>query len=234
MASNAEFSNRTKDSLPTHKNRPPRTPNSDPPLNSPKSQASTALSYTDGNQKTPTQTSGKRKIDEENHPIPPPPSQSFITPKKSLGYNPSTRPQLDPLILVQETDHVMQDPFVPPPNGHSQSINWADDVSFYTRLNKILDLLKDLHSELDAARNDQTLPSITEDEEIDEQLVKLAAILPSYTSNSMVTPVMRGISNLQELVGQMSARLQKMEAANMPPPDKSLKGSLHTTHQETF
>jgi hypothetical protein len=229
MVLNAESSNiqNVLNTLP-NKRKPPNISNSLP--STPKTQQSPTLSYADASQKTPTQIIGKRTHSERSpvdhrrtH------SPGFKSPRIASGYEiRPLRPQLEPLILApasQEPDHVMQDsPF----NNPSQSPDWSEEHRYYTRLNKIQNLLKDLLSELDGASNDNYLGSIIEDEETDVYLNKLAAILPSYTSNSMISPVIQGISNIQDLMGQFTKRLQRLEESTVPPViNKSLSGSIH-------
>jgi hypothetical protein len=72
---------------------------------------------------------------------------------------------------------------------------------------------------------------VLEDTDIDEQLIKLSAVLPSYTANSHITPVIRGLSDLQKLVGQIAEKLDKQEhQLAHTPADKSLSGSVHAAH----
>ena len=200
--------------------------------------SSQALSYSNELLKTPTQTTGKRKLDAQTtgkrklddcnqatpHRSRNPPFQT--TP--GIPTPPSPRPHVEPLVLVpdsQFSDHVMEDPFTSA--SHSQDLDWSDEL-FYSRVNKIQSLLKDLHVELDCARNEQNLALVLEDEDVEEQLIKLSAILPSYTSNSMVTPVMKGPTSPQEMMGQLSDRLVKLETTNLPThQNKTLAGSIH-------
>jgi hypothetical protein len=151
-----------------------------------------------------------------------------------LSLPPPNQPPLEPLVFSstsQDADHVMHDPFGQPFNGQSQELDWSDDDHYYTRLNRIQVLLRDLHTELDTARNEQSIALILEDEDVEEQLIKLAAILPSFTSNSMVTPVMKGLSNLQEMMGKLTERITKMESPHSltPSADKALSGSIHAS-----
>ena len=234
MASNHELSNLINNSqYAPEKQKPPNIPllSPTPPL----SQSSITLSYTDATQKTPTQATGKRKhVDGNNTPRRPAPSQAFITPPKNArsppSPSPSSRPEIAPLAFSRDSDHVMNDPFqsVSPFNAQGQILDWSDDNHFYTRLSKVQGLLKELHTELDHARNEQTLTRITEDEDIEELLIGLSAILPSFTTNSAITPVMTNISNIQDALGLISDRLQKLESNKTPTThNKDLSGSVH-------
>jgi hypothetical protein len=102
---------------------------------------------------------------------------------------PTSRVQLEPLSLPaasQDSDQTMEDPFVAPFGNPiaPQAFNWSDEDQYYTRLNKIQDLLRSLNEELDKARSEDCLNSIIEDEETEGYLVKIAGLLPSYTTNS--------------------------------------------------
>ena len=235
MASNHELSNLINTSQSAPKN--PKPPNI--PLLSPTppslSQSSIALSYTDASQKTPTQATGKRKhADGNNTPRQPTPSQAFITPPKNAGSppspSPSSRPEIILIAFSRDPDHVMNDPFqaISAFNTQNQILDWLDDNHYYTRLNKIQGLLRELHAELDLAQNEQTLTKITEDEDIEELLIGLSAILPSFTTNSAITPVMTNISSIQDTLSLISDRLQKMESIKSPTTySNDLSGSVH-------
>ena len=194
---------------------------------------SPTLSYAESAQavKTPTQ-SRKRSLPDDpsttvRRQVPAPPHRSDVyTP------TPSKHIPLPPIQLFANhhaPDHVMQDPF----NQSQGPIDWADDVNkdnFYDRVNKVHTLLRELHQELDNAQRDDSLQGVLEDEDIDEQLIKLSAILPSYTSNSHITPVMKSISDLQKAIAQVSDRLDKSEAQlTLNSKNKSLSGSIHAT-----
>ena len=236
MESNAELSNlKNVSKLPPNKIKPPDIlPLRDYETYTPKSHSSRTTVYTNVHPglKTPTQTTGKRKHDDSIHAVHrAPPTQPFQSPP-NIPTPTTLRPHIDPLILApasQDSDHVMNDPFASSPVN--QATDWPDDEHFFTRSNRIQSLLSDLHMELDCARNEQTLAAILEDEEVEEQLIKLSAILPSYTSNSMVTPVMKGLTNLQVMMGHLSDRLSKLESTSPPTPiNKTLSGSIHAAH----
>ena len=179
---------------------------------------SPTLSYAESAQavKTPTQSCKRSLPDDPSSTVR---CQVLVpphTPARSEIYTPtpSKHIPLPPIQLFTNhhtPDHVMQDPF-----SQSQGpIDWADNVNednFYDRVNKIHTLLRELHQELDNMQRDDSLQGVLEDKDIDEQLIKLSAILPSYTSNLHITPVMKSISDLQKAIAQVSDRLDKSEA----------------------
>ena len=123
----------------------------------------------------------------------------------------------------------MQDPFSQSQGPIDQADNVNED-NFYDQVNKIHTLLRELHQELDNMWRDDSLQGVLEDEDIDEQLIKLSAILPSYTLNSHITPVMKSISDLQKAIAQVSDRLDKSKAQlTQNSKNKSLSGSIHAT-----
>ena len=227
MASNAELSNIHNSPTPVPKKRkPPNIPSSLP--TTPKLQSQSTLPYADADQQTPKQTAGKKRSLEDSVSEAQPPRRPPVF-QSPPNHNSSRHPPLhltEPTVLVpasQDSDHMMQDPFYSP---SSQSTDWSEEEQYYTRLNRIQDLLKNLHTEIIIARKEEVLDFIMEDEETDDLLTKLANILPSYTTNSHITPIMKGIANLQEMMGLLN---QKIQDVNSPAaqPDKSLQGSIH-------
>ena len=246
MASHKEPSNIQKSLIPPPKK--PKPPNiASPHPMTPKTQSST-LSYTDGADQTTPTNLGKRSRGKDisytadavqRKPSPP----HLKTPTRKLSSNQATpRPQLDSLALfppaAHDTDQVMCDPFLPLSGNPTQTseVDWTDEEQYYTRLNKIQNLLKTLHEELEKARNEDSLASIIEDEETEEYLIKLTSILPSFTTNSHISPVMKGISELQSMMDQIKKQIQHSTSnmASAPPQtDKSLQGSLHAAPNST-
>ena len=233
MAPNKEFSNIQKAHIPPQKkHKPPNIPSPHPIT--PKTQYST-LSYTDGpgdDQTTPTNL-GKRRNSGDTEAVQRKPSPPHLkTPTRPSDSTKSTpHPQLDPLTLFaasQDPDQVMQDPFISPFGNPTQSIDWSEEDQYYTRLNKVQNLLKALHEELEKARNEDILTSIIEDEETEEYLVKLTGILPSFTTNSHISPVLKGITDLQTMMEQIKQQIHN-NASNgaSSQTDKTLQGSLH-------
>jgi hypothetical protein len=193
MVLNAEHSNTKRvPKIPPNKPKAPDISAQQP--YTPRTQSSQALSYTEGNQTTPTQTMGKRKHDDRNHASHRPPPSNPHSPSGSpeLTLPPPNQPRIEPLVfqaVTHDPDHVMHDPFSHSFDGQPQELDWSDDDHYYTRLNRIQVLLRDLHSELDTARNELSisLTGILEDEDVEEQLIKLSAILPR-TPATLPTP----------------------------------------------
>ena len=223
---NAELSNIHNSPTPVPKKRKPPNISSSLP-STPKLQSPSTLSYTEEDQQTPKQTAGKKRSHEdsviEDQPARRPPT--FKTPPKYNGpAHPPSQPHLDPIILApasQDSDHLMQDPFTTSPF----SVDWSEEERYYTRLNRIQELLKNLHTEIDLAKNEDSLESILEDEETEGYLIKISSFLPSFTTNSHISPIIKGITDLQTLMGQLN---QKIQTINTPiQHDKSLQGSMH-------
>ena len=233
MASHKELSNIQKSLIPPPKKpKPPNIPTPHPIT--PKTQSST-LSYTDGDDQTTPTNLGKRRSSGDSEAVqrkPSPPHLKTPTRHSNSGHPTNTsRPQLDPLTLFatsQDSDQVMEDPLISPFNNPTQSIDWSEEEQYYTRLNKIQNLLKALNEELEKARSEDSLTSIIEDEETEEYLVRLTGILPSFTTNSHISPVLKGITDLQTMMGQIKQQIQLNTPYNAPlQSDKSLQGSLH-------
>ena len=164
-----------------HKQKTPDSRNQLPSTPKPQSSVIPSPSVTEHLEKTPTQNNRKRKLEERTDKARCQSRPSFTSTDRPSGLAP--HPLIDPLVLVpatQEPDHVMEDPFIAesPLNNQPQDMDWSEEDRYYMCLNKIHTLLNDLHTELDNARIEGNLEFITKDSEIDEQLVKLATILP--------------------------------------------------------
>ena len=233
MASHKEPSNIQKtQNPPPKKPKPPNIPSPHPAT--PKTQSST-LSYTDGDDQTTPTNLGKRRNSGDSDTVQRKPSPPHLkTPTRhSISAQPmsTSHPHLDPLTLFgasQDSDQVMKDPFISPFGNPTQSIDWSEEEQYYTRLNKIQNLLKALSEELEKARSEDSLKSIIEDEETEEYLVQISGILPGFTTNSHISPVLKGITDLQTMMGQIQQQIQLNTPYNAPhQSDKSLQGSLH-------
>jgi hypothetical protein len=123
---------------------------------------------------------------------------------------------------------MMDDPFTSPFGNPPQEFDWADEDQYYTRLNKIQTLLKSLNEEFEKAQTEDYLNSIIEDEETEGYLIRISGLLPSFTTNSHISPIAKGIADLQAMLGQMNQQIQSAAAINaLPQADKSLQGSAH-------
>ena len=111
---------------------------------------------------------------------------------------------------------MMKDPLISPFDNPTQSIDWSEEEQYYTRLNKIQNLLKALNEELEKARSEDSLKSIIEDEETEEYLVQLSGILPGFTTNSHISPVLKGITDIQTMMGQIQQQIQLNAPFNAP------------------
>ena len=151
----------------------------------------------------------------------------FKTPVKPN--HPTSRPPLDPLSIPpasQDSDQVMDDPFLSPFGNPPQSFDWSEEDRYYTRLNNIQTLLQKLNEELDKAQNEDVLASIVEDEETEGYLVKLASILPSFTTSSQISPIAKGIADLQAMMEKVNHHIQN-SAELCAQANRSLQGSIH-------
>ena len=190
-------------------------------------------------QKTPTQSTGKRHhgYNEATQaegrrftPYPPPRSNTQSSATQPDPTQPIHHPQIDPFNLSpepsQEPDQVMQDLFTGTYNP--PQARWDKEERYYDCLHKIQSSLKTLHSELEFARKEEMLSMVLEDEETDEYLTRLSILLPSYTTNAHINPVMKGIADLQAMMHQMNNQLQKPGTQSGPPQgNKTLYSSIH-------
>ena len=235
MASNKEFSN-TKNviRIPANKNKPPDNIPTTP--KTPKNSQQLPHSYTDTGhlEKTPKQTVlGKRPNENPNAgPSPrPPPVRNPITPRRaSLPPIPLSHPTIQPLILrPEDSDHVMQDPFVQPasktlPQPEEEK---DEDERFFDCLYKTMDLLKEVHTELKTARNENFLTDILRNPQVEGYLEELASLIPN--------PVLAGITQIRKMVEDLTDKNNKAEwtaAAN--PSDRTLHGSAHTAENSSL
>ena len=238
MATNAELSILHTTSIPVP--RKPKPPNIPPPHPAtPKSQASATLSYAEASQLTPTQATshlGKRQREgaigdaaDADHAVQhrKPKFKSPSKPNQLTSY-----PPLEPLTLPpasQDSDQVMdEDPFTSPFGNPPQSFDWSEEDRYYTRLNNIQSLLQKLNEELDKAQSEDSLASIVEDEETEGYLVKLASILPSFTTSSQISPITKGIADLKSMMEKFSQHIQNSaELCIQAQANKSMQGSMH-------
>jgi hypothetical protein len=195
----------------------PNRPNT--PLSSP-----SALSYTDASQRTPTQTLGIRKRpDETDSDERPPKNHTFVTPVKLATRRMSAPPYIAPLMLtptVHGPDQEMQDPF------EEQDAGLEEEECYIDCLTRTQALLNELHEVLNTARKEHFLNSILENQEVNENLAKLKSLSPMHPTHT--SPVMKGITDLQDLIHQLAERVQKVEeATTRRPADKSINSSVN-------
>ena len=202
---------KTPDKTPTQANSKPLPPPAHPPLST----------YNPNNPPSPTPSSlGKRE-----HGSTP---NSTKAAKQAHIYRSPT--PLEPINLPTgpiSLDQIMQDPIDESALfGQSQvSIDWSAGDAQFARTNKINDLLTQLLSEFNGAKESNYLNQIFEDEDVAESLQNLAAFLPSYVSPNELNPISSGIAEIKKLVEQV---LSRSDTANVPnPADTSINGSVH-------
>jgi hypothetical protein len=109
--------------------------------------------------------------------------------------------------------------------------DWTEQEHHFNRLNKVRELLNELHEEFIAAQNEHCLNFLTEDPEIQEHLATFSRLYPDPKTHNL-NPILTGITDIQKLIEQVSGKLDKIQTQPSPSPDKSINGSIHanTTH----